>query len=183
MQRRNYLYLNTIFLLSLFSFPNKILSIESITQVGDRAPYFKLRGSSLKTKDTKEWSLDNFKGSWLIAYFYPKDFTSGCTIEARGFNSIIDDLADMNAKVIGISADNISEHNSFCSEEKLKFPLLSDNTGEISKLYQSWNDPYSARNTFLINPDGIVKYKWVGVRPTKHASEVLLKLSALINES
>jgi len=75
-----------------------------------------------------------------------------------------------------ILADNNEEHESFCTSAKLGYTLLSDTTGAISKSYDSWLDPYSKRNTFMINPKGIVVYKWIGVRPIGHAQEVLEEL-------
>ena len=82
----------------------------------------------------------------------------------------------LNSSIVGISADNEEEHESFCTSAKLGYTLLSDTTGEISKSYDSWLDPYSKRNTFMINPKGIVVYKWIGVRPIGHAQEVLEEL-------
>ena len=82
----------------------------------------------------------------------------------------------MNTSIIGISADNEDQHISFCSSEKLGYTLLSDNNGNVSKKYESWQDPYSMRNTFLINPEGIIIKKWIGVRPIRHAEEVLKEI-------
>ena len=83
----------------------------------------------------------------------------------------------INASIVGISADSEEEHESFCTSENLGYTLLSDANSEISKSYDSWLDPYSKRNTFLINPEGIVLYKWIGVRPIGHAQEVLKELT------
>ena len=87
----------------------------------------------------------------------------------------------MNANIIGISADNVTEHKDFCSDESLDYPLLSDKTGKVSKLYGSWLEPYSSRNTFIVDPSGIIRYRWIGVRPAKHAKEVLEKLNEFLS--
>lgn len=106
-------------------------------------------------------------------YFYPRDFTGGCTIEARGFESLHDDFLAAGAEVVGVSADSLDDHASFCESEGLSFPLLSDADGMVSKAYGSWMAPYSLRHTFLIDPSGILRKRWVAVRPSGHAREVL----------
>ena len=109
-------------------------------------------------------------------YFYPRDFTGGYTIEARGFESFHAEFQKAGAEVIGISADSVDDHESFCESEGLSFPLLSDPDGTVSKAYGSWMAPYSLRHTFLIDPDGILRDRWVAVRPSGHAKEVLNSL-------
>lgn len=121
-------------------------------------------------------SLADFAGQWLVLYFYPKDFTGGCTLEARGFQKDLAAFQAANAAVVGISADDPDSHASFCSEEGLAFPLLSDPGGAVSKLYGSWIPPFSQRHTFLIDPKGTLRARWVAVRPTGHSSEVLAEL-------
>jgi peroxiredoxin Q/BCP len=115
----------------------------------------------------------------LILYFYPKDFTGGCTIEARGFQRDLAEFRQAGAAVVGISADDPESHASFCSNEDLAFHLLSDPAGEVSVRYGSWIAPYSQRHTFLIDPQGIVRARWVGVRPAGHSQEVLTMLRQL----
>ena len=112
----------------------------------------------------------------MAVYFYPRDFTGGCTIEARGFESLHDEFLEAGAEVIGISADSVDDHESFCESEGLSFPLLSDPDGRVSKSYGSWMAPYSLRHTFLIDPEGILRERWVAVRPSGHAQEVLNSL-------
>ena len=116
----------------------------------------------------KDWS-----GSWLVLYFYPRDFTSGCTIEAHGFQESLNDFKSHNCEIAAISADSIEDHESFCSSEGLDFTLLSDPNGTVSRLYGSWMAPFSLRHTFLIDPKGILRARWTGVRPVGHAQEVL----------
>ena len=150
-------------------------SINSI-RVGTKAPNFLLNGFDKNNTEKKKWSLDNFLEKWLVLYFYPKDFSSGCTIEAKGFQDNLSRYNKLNTSIVGISADNEEEHKSFCTTTKLGYTLLSDIDGDISKLYDSWLDPYSKRNTFLINPKGIIVYKWIGARPIGHSIEVLEEL-------
>ncbi len=165
--------------ISVESFPNAA----SLPSISEKAPDFRLTGSSLLELNRNEWELKDFKGNWLIIYFYPKDFTSGCTLEARGFKNINDQLIKSNTSIIGISADDNSDHKEFCSNEKLEYPLLSDHDGVVSKKYGSWNYPYSSRNTFLVDPSGIIRYRWIGVKPAKHSQEVLEKLTYLQTQS
>ena len=140
---------------------------------GSTVPDFDLPGSSHAEPDRKQWSSRDLRGRWLAVYFYPRDFTGGCTIEARGFESLHNDFLQAGAEVIGISADSVDDHESFCESEGLSFPLLSDPDGTVSKAYGSWMAPYSLRHTFLIDPDGVLRERWVAVRPNGHAREVL----------
>jgi peroxiredoxin Q/BCP len=121
-------------------------------------------------------SLEDFRGRWLVLYFYPKDFTSGCTLEARGFQRELGAFHAAEAEVVGISADDTDAHASFCGIEGLAFPLLSDPGGAVSRRYGSWLAPYSQRHTFLIDPAGVVRARWVAVRPLNHSREVLEEL-------
>ncbi len=175
MKRRDvikfFLFLTIIFVKPLILFAD----INSV-KLGKKAPNFLLNGFNKNNPDKKEWSLDDFSGKWLIVYFYPMDFSSGCTLQAKGFQDNLRKFNKLNSYVVGISADNEEEHESFCTSAKLEYTLLSDPTGKISKAYDSWLNPYSKRNTFMINPEGIVVYKWIGVRPIGHAQEVLEEL-------
>ena len=148
-------------------------------EVGIKAPDFDLAGFSSVHPDQKHWSLTDLKGRWLVVYFYPRDFTSGCTIEAHGFQDALPAFQQQGAEVIAISADSVGDHESFCSSEELKFPLLSDPDGVVSKAYGSWMAPYSLRHTFLIDPDSVLQAVWTGVRPVGHANEVLSRLTEL----
>ena len=124
-------------------------------------------------------SLEDFRGQWLALYFYPRDFTSGCTLEARGFQRALADFQAAGAAVVGISADGAEDHAAFCSSEGLAYPLLSDPGGEVSRRYGSWLPPFSQRHTFLIDPDGMLRAVWTAVRPAGHAAEVLAELQRL----
>lgn len=148
----------------------------SLPTIGSPAPPFDLEGMDRTNSEQGRWKLKDYEGRWLVLYFYPRDFTSGCTIEAHGFQSLVNDFEQAGANIIGISADNLEEHESFCSSEGLDFPLLSDPDGAVSRLYGSWMPPYSMRHTFLISPQGVVTAIWTAVRPVGHAREVLKTL-------
>jgi peroxiredoxin Q/BCP len=124
-------------------------------------------------------SLADFGGKWVVLYFYPQDFTSGCTIEARRFQQDLPKYIEKNTQVIGISADDIDSHAQFCDSEGLKFPLLADTTGTVSKAYGSWIGVVSIRHSFIIDPQGILRATFVKVNPTIHSTEVLAKLTKL----
>ena len=121
-------------------------------------------------------SVADFAGQWLVLYFYPKDFTSGCTIEARGFQRDLPAYRQAGATVVGISADDADSHASFCGSEGLAYALLSDPGGLVSQRFGSWLPPYSQRHTFLIDPAGILRARWSGVNPSRHSAEVLAEL-------
>ena len=113
---------------------------------------------------------------WVVVYFYPKDFTSGCTLEARRFQQDLPKYLERNTQILGISADDVDSHAEFCDSEGLKFPLLADVDGKVSKAYGSWLGYVSLRHTYLIDPDGMMRKIFVGVNPASHSTEVLAKL-------
>ena len=176
MKRRQFIKSFVLFFSILFVKPLRLFATINSLVLGQKAPIFLLNGFNKNNLNQKEWSLDDFSGKWLILYFYPKDFSSGCTLEAKAFQDNLSKFKKLTTSIVGISADSKEEHESFCSSAKLGYTLLSDTTAEISKSYDSWLDPYSKRNTFMINPKGIVVYKWIGVRPIGHAQEVLEEL-------
>jgi thioredoxin-dependent peroxiredoxin len=124
-------------------------------------------------------SLSDLRGKWLVLYFYPKDFTSGCTIEARRFQQDLPQYLEKNTQIIGVSADDIDSHTKFCDSEGLKFPLLADTDGSVSKAYGSWLGFLSMRHSFIIDPQGVLRETFVKVNPTVHSSEVLARLEKL----
>ena len=176
MKRRQFINSLLIFFSVLLSRPSKLSASVNSVKTGEKAPYFTLEGYNKNDPSKKQWSLDDFTGQWLILYFYPKDFSSGCTLEAKGFQDNVSRFKKYQTSIVGVSADSEEDHESFCSSEKIGYTLLSDKNGDVSKLYDSWLEPYSKRNTFLVNPKGIVVYKWIGVRPLKHAQEVMEEL-------
>lgn len=126
-----------------------------------------------------EISLTDLQGQWVVLYFYPKDFTSGCTLEAQRFQKDLAQYQARNTAIIGVSADSVDSHAEFCDSEGLKFPLLSDPEGKVSKAYGSWLGFISLRHSFLIDPQGILRERFVDVRPASHSQEVLARLDEL----
>ena len=150
--------------------------------VGEAAPDFDLAAvvpDGTGGARSSQLSLADFRGHWLVLYFYPRDFTSGCTLEARGFQRDLAAFQAHGAAVAGISADDGESHESFCGSEGLAFPLLSDPDGAVSRRYGSWIPPYSQRHTFLVDPEGTLRQVWTAVRPAGHSAEVLAALEAL----
>jgi thioredoxin-dependent peroxiredoxin len=146
--------------------------------VGSAAP-----GFSLPSQEGAQVSLDQFKGKWVVLYFYPKDFTSGCTIEAHNFQRDIDQYTAKNAVIVGVSVDNVDSHKSFCTKEGLNFKLLADSSHTVSQEYGSTMDhegtTLAARNTFLIDPTGVIRKVYLKVSPQGHSEEVLADLQRL----
>ncbi len=126
-----------------------------------------------------EISLADYLGQWVVLYFYPKDFTPGCTLEAQRFQRDLPEFIERNAQVIGVSADDVDSHAEFCDSEGLKFPLLADADGAVSRAYGSWMRPMSMRHTYLIDPAGTMRERFLGVRPAIHSQEVLARLDEL----
>jgi peroxiredoxin Q/BCP len=126
-----------------------------------------------------EVSLSDYRGKWVVLYFYPKDFTSGCTLEARRFQQDLQKYTDRNVQIVGVSADDVESHAEFCDSEGLKCPLLADTDGEVSKAYGSWLGVVSLRHTYIIDPEGILREIYTRVRPAIHSTEVLARLDEL----
>ena len=167
------LYNLFVIILCFFLNLKTVYGFDFAPEIGDIAPSFHLEGINKSLKSKKIWDSDELKGKWVVLYFYPKDFTAGCTLEAKGFSELNKDFLKYDAEVIGISADNQDSHESFCSEKSINYTLLSDPKGIISAKYGSWIPPFSDRNTFLISPEGKIKYRWISVLPINHAREVL----------
>jgi peroxiredoxin Q/BCP len=146
--------------------------------VGTTAPDF-----TLNSQESKSVSLHDFKGKWVVLYFYPKDFTTGCTIEAHNFQRDLAQYEQKNAVIVGVSVQDEDSHQKFCTKEGLSFKLLADTKQEVSSEYDSVmtynNAKYSARHTFLIDPQGKVQKVWLEVKPDKHSEEVLAALTQL----
>src|SRR6476469_11043389 len=106
-------------------------------------------------------SLADYRGKWVVVYFYPKDFTSGCTLEARRFQQDLPKYRSKNTQIIGVSADSVDSHAKFCDSEGLKFPLLADVDGKVSKAYGSWIGYVSMRHTSSVDPKGILRETYV----------------------
>lgn len=126
-----------------------------------------------------EVSLADYRGKWVVLYFYPKDFTSGCTLEARRFQQDLPKYIAQNVQILGVSADDVDSHAEFCESEGLKFPLLADTDGKVSKAYGSWMGSVSSRHTYIIDPKGMMREQYLGVQPAIHSTEVLTRLNEL----
>jgi thioredoxin-dependent peroxiredoxin len=140
-------------------------------------------GFTLNSQDGKPLSLQDFRGKWVVLYFYPKDFTSGCTVEAHNFQRDLALYEQKGAVILGVSVQNEGSHKQFCAKEGLGFKLLADTKHEVSKKYDSLMNlgiaKISARHTFLIDPNGIVRAVYQNVDPVSHSSQVLADLSSL----
>ena len=146
--------------------------------VGSVAPDF-----SLTTNEGHEASLKDFRSKWVVLYFYPKDFTSGCTLEAHNFQADLAKYTAANAVILGVSVDTAESHKSFCAKEGLAFKLLSDPAAKVSDTYGSSMEyngtKLSARNTFIIDPQGKIAKVFMKVGPGGHSAEVLAALAEL----
>jgi peroxiredoxin Q/BCP len=148
-------------------------------KIGDLAPNFRLpstRGKEISLKDYKGWD--------VVLYFYPKDDTPGCTAEACSFRDHEPDLTKEHAKILGVSTDPMESHDKFSDKYQLNFPLLSDQTSDVAKMYGVWKEKnlYGrrtwgvARSTFLIGADGRIKRIWKKVDTKTHGEDVLAAL-------
>ena len=151
---------------------------ENAPAIGTPAPDF-----TLNSQEGKPVSLHEFKGKWIVLYFYPKDFTSGCTVEAHNFQRDLAQYEAKNAVIVGVSMQDENSHQQFCTKEGLSFKLLADIKSDVSTQYDSVMNmgvaKLSARHTFLIDPKGNVEKVWLDVKPANHSEEVLAALTQL----
>jgi len=167
-------------LMSLFALTCVLaLAVDQAPPVaGTPAPAF-----SLPSQEGAQVSLDQFKGKWVVLYFYPKDFTSGCTVEAHNFQRDLDKYTQKNAVIVGVSVDNVDSHKGFCTKEGLNFKLLADPEHTVVQKYGSVMEyngmTLAARNTFLIDPTGVIRKVYLKVNPQGHSEEVLADLDQL----
>ena len=149
------------------------VAAEAPPAVGQAAPEF-----SLPSQEGGPVGLKDYRGKWVVLYFYPKDMTQGCTIEARNFQVDLPKYEQKKAVIVGVSVDSTGSHKEFCAKEGLTFKLLSDTEKKVSDQYGSLRtNGMSARNTFLIDPTGKIAKVWTGVMPAKHSEEVLAALN------
>lgn len=138
---------------------------------------------SLKSQDGDTVALKDYRDKWVVLYFYPRDMTPGCTIEAHNFQRDQAEYAKRNAIVLGVSVDSADSHRKFCAKEGLYFKLLGDTSGEVSKQYGSLMNfgvtKISARNTFLIDPKGRIARTFARVEPSGHSAQLLSELDEL----
>ena len=157
---------------------NQVSAVNELPAVGATAPAF-----NLTTNEGKQVSLGDFKGKWVVLYFYPKDFTSGCTLEARNFQRDLAKYDAANAVILGVSVDTADSHKDFCAKEGLNFKLLSDSEAKVSEQYGSIMEyngaKLSARNTFIIDPQGKIAKVYTSVKLAEHSEQVLKDLAEL----
>jgi peroxiredoxin Q/BCP len=150
---------------------------EPMPTVGQAAP-----GFTLPSQDGSQISLDSFKGKWVVLYFYPKDMTKGCTIEAHNFQRDLAQFEAKNAVIVGVSVDTPDSHKEFCTKEGLTFRLLADPEHKVVDQYGSLGSygsmPIANRTTFHIDPQGKIAKVWTKVDPQVHSAEVLAAIPA-----
>jgi len=151
---------------------------EPMPSVGQMAPTF-----TLPSQDGSPVSLDSFHGKWVVLYFYPKDMTPGCTIEAHNFQRDQPKFDAVNAVILGVSVDTVDSHKQFCTKDNLTFHLLADPEHKVVDQYGSLGHfgtmTIANRNTFLINPEGKIVKVWTKVDPQHHSEEVLAAINSM----
>jgi peroxiredoxin Q/BCP len=151
---------------------------QTMPTVGQVAPTF-----TLPSQDGSQISLDSFRGKWVVLYFYPKDMTKGCTIEAHNFQRDQPKFDADNAVILGVSVDTPDSHKEFCTKEGLTFRLLADPEHKVVDAYGSLGHfgpmTIANRNTFLIDPKGKIVKEWTKVDPQVHSEEVLAAIADL----
>jgi peroxiredoxin Q/BCP len=153
---------------------------QAVPSVGSTAPDF-----TLDSQEGKPISLHDFKGKWVVLYFYPKDQTPGCTIEAHAFQRDQAQYDAKNAVVVGVSVDTVESHKEWCAKDGMNFKMLSDADKKVVTLYGStWTIPQAPqlgvvaqRNTFIIDPTGKIVKEFIKVNPQGHSEEVLAWLT------
>lgn len=148
-------------------------------QAGAEAPNF-----SLPSQEDTAVSLKQYHGKWVVLYFYPKDMTTGCTIEAHNFQRDLPKYDALHAVVLGVSLDTVESHKTFCTKDSLTFKLLADPNHQVIDAYgvpmtARGDAKFAARDTFLISPEGKVVKVWTGVDPNTHSDDVLAELNTL----
>ncbi len=146
----------------------------------------KAKDFTLPDQNGERHSLSDYKGNWVVLYFYPKDDTPGCTTEACNFRDSYHLLQKMGVRIIGVSKDSVASHKKFAEKYNLNFPILSDETKKVIKAYKSWGVKKfmgrefegTLRNTYLIDPKGEIKKFYEKVNPLKHSSEIISDLKS-----
>jgi peroxiredoxin Q/BCP len=147
----------------------QVHAADSMPAVGQSAP-----GFTLPSQTGAQISLSSFAGKWVVLYFYPKDMTPGCTIEAHNFQASQPQFTAKNAVILGVSVDSAASHQQFCTQENLTFRLLADTSHTVVSAYGSLGtNGMASRNTFLINPQGKIAQEWTSVSPTTTVPIVL----------
>jgi thioredoxin-dependent peroxiredoxin len=156
----------------------RLTSRSATPAAGTLAPDF-----MLPSEDGSTISLKDYRGKWVVLYFYPKDQTPGCSREAHNFQVDQPKYAVRDAVVLGVSVDSVDSHKKFCAKEGLNFKLLADTGHQVSDAYGSLINlgvvKFAARHTFLIDPTGKIAKVYTSVDPEKHSQQVLVELDAL----
>lgn len=156
----------------------RLLSRSAAPSEGSSAPDF-----TLSSQEGTPVSLKDYRGQWVVLYFYPKDQTPGCSREAHNFQVDQPKFAEHNAVVLGVSLDSVDSHKKFCTKEGLNFKLLADTDHKVTEAYGSLTNfgvvKFAARHTFLIDPTGKIAKVYTSVDPLKHSAEVLAELDVL----
>jgi thioredoxin-dependent peroxiredoxin len=156
----------------------RLLSRSATPTEGSNAPDF-----TLPSQEGSPVSLKDYRGKWVVLYFYPKDQTPGCSREAHNFQTDQPKFAERDAVVLGVSLDSVDSHKKFCAKEGLNFKLLADTDHKVTDSYGSLTNfgvlKFAARHTFLIDPTGKVAKAYTSVDPLKHSAEVLAELDVL----
>lgn len=165
-----------------------VLSVFAVTAtagvpaVGALAPEFSLPDQRGQLRQLSDW-----RGQWLVLYFYPKDDTPGCTTEACNFRDDWQQLGILGAQVVGISVDTSASHKAFAEKYHLPFPLLADVKAEVAQRYGAVSDwrvfKFAKRYTFLIDPQGRIAHAYLSVNAAGHSAEVLADLKRLQSAS
>jgi thioredoxin-dependent peroxiredoxin len=141
---------------------------------------------NLPDQDGREHTFTEFRGKWLLVYFYPKDDTPGCTKEACSFRDGFKLFTERNIAIVGISKDSVKSHKKFAEKYHLDFPLLADESKDVIKSYGAWTEhgfmghPGIGRNSYLFNPEGTLVKEYIKVKPELHAAEILRDVTAVL---
>lgn len=168
-----FLLISALFVSASVAFP-----ADDLPAVGTVAPSFRLT-----SQEGAAVSLADFRGKGVVLYFYPKDMTTGCTIEAHNFQRDLPKFDRRNAVIVGVSVDSLESHKQFCTKESLTFRMLTDADHTVTSAYgsitQFGDRVVAARNTFLIDPTGVVRKIYTKVNPGRHSEDVLAALTDL----
>ncbi|MBD3754488.1 MAG: peroxiredoxin [Gammaproteobacteria bacterium] len=155
-----------------------VSTAQAALQVGQSAPPF-----SLYDQHQQLQSLNDYRGQWVVLYFYPKDDTPGCTTEACSFRDNINKLIAKQAVILGVSVDNTDDHKTFAAKYNLPFSLLADPEGKVAKQYDALLDlkvlRFAKRHSFIIDPQGHIARIYRNVDPQRHVAEILKDLEDL----
>jgi peroxiredoxin Q/BCP len=146
----------------------------------------KAKDFSLPDQNGKIHKISDYKGKWVVLYFYPRDNTPGCTKEACSFRDSINKFKKLGVQIMGVSKDSVASHKKFAEKYQLNFPILSDETKDVIKKYKSWGTKKfmgrefegTLRNTYLINPEGEIIKFYEKVNPLIHSEQILKDLSS-----